>query len=328
MLNFTEEQSKVLPFQFGCPVWHYDPSDNGKTLRQGVVESASMDMTKPMDHKDRIVYGVSFNGKRIKSNSGSEQLSEQDLAYGSQCSVFIRPKEEGGDPLHGTILLSEKSPTDATKFVYTVMILMEGNQARFEDGVECDRIKYREVTPKHKPLEMKVEPKAEQQDVQNQQLTLVPSASSTREVVPPPPVAAASVRHNDSPNLSAITCDTVTRHEGSVHNRSVASMQPNMVSSVPPPPFLQHHQQHYHHASVASRATERKHTTTHHDESSVSKRARLSDYYSGESVSRQVVRPPVVRRMDIYVPLWLQKDRTARSDLFCKFFVLVVPVFQ
>lgn len=70
-----------------------------------------------------------------------EEVCEQDLAYGANCPVIIDNSESG------IVLLSEMTPSSLPcKFVYTVMILLGGSQARYEAGVTASRIKHRKVT--------------------------------------------------------------------------------------------------------------------------------------------------------------------------------------
>ena len=43
------------------------------------------------------------------------------------------------------MLLCEPSPSDPSTFLYTVMVMVDDFQARYEDGIDAKRIKYRKV---------------------------------------------------------------------------------------------------------------------------------------------------------------------------------------
>ena len=72
-----------------------------------------------------------------------DEVSECKLAYAAGCPVTI--STTNGDRLEeGTILVSQPSLSDPGNIIYTVMIFMEGSQARLED-IDAQRIKYRRV---------------------------------------------------------------------------------------------------------------------------------------------------------------------------------------
>lgn len=197
-----------------------------------------------------------------------EEVSEQNLAYAANCPVTI-----GGDggSLEGTILLCKPSAADSSKFIYTVMMVMEGSRARFEHGIDATRVKYRREKKDTTP----VTPDAAQKESL--------SASNNDH-----PVAKISAVHGDEVVPSSITYDSVAN---SICSKDEGSNK--RARAHDSAPFLQD-----------------------------SGRSITSYNQDGVGSSKAMIDPGVRGhncRMDLSMPLWLQKDRQSQRNLFCKF---------
>ena len=194
-----------------------------------------------------------------------DEISEQKLAYAANCPVTIDSGGEGST--EGTVLLCEQSPADPSKFVYTVMIDMEGPRARYEDGIEAARVKYRSLKKKS----------AIPDDAQEEQATA--KISGEEEGIVP----------------SSITCDSVAKKtsgskDGGSNKRSEADFTSPLT------------------------ATPKKKTRV--------VAAALPDndsYYTADSRPINSRGPNHATKIDLRMPLWLQKDRQSQKNLFCKF---------
>lgn len=203
-LKLTADQAKDLPFPIGCPVWYNASEKQAKevrpTLKRGVIESAFFNYGA-RDMVYEVVYKDDEKGAIV------EEVSEQSLAYGSSCPVTVVSSDSNEDRScdEGTILLSEPSSVDPGKFVYTVMIMMEGSHARFERGVSALRIKYRTV----------------KRNLVNADIAETAATSSTAENKPssinndPPTTqisgSASAARQFEGEVPSSITCDSVAK---------------------------------------------------------------------------------------------------------------------
>lgn len=137
-MKLTAAQTEELTFPVGCLVWYNflpesscgDEESSSPILKQGVVESITLDYgTKT------LIYEIGYEydkGNRIVDND----VAEDEVAYAPNCPVTIDTK------LEGIVLLPERC---SGKFVYTVMIYMDGCQSRYEFGVDAQRLKYRKI---------------------------------------------------------------------------------------------------------------------------------------------------------------------------------------
>ena len=259
------------------PVWYNFPttseannnasssSDDPPILKRGVVQSVSLDiLTREMLYK--VVYKQNDNDKVIE-----DEVSDKELAFGSNCPVFISAAEEENDENNnnpsetkknsgqeeGTVLYCEQSPIG---FVYTVMIFMEGSKARYEEGVMADRIKYRTVNVNTD--EATKEEKQQQSKV---------SAVSTNEVAVP----------------SSITLGK--REDGGI----VAEPNKKMKLSV-----------------EDGSSTQGSHSQKKMDMPASTGKGKVHDDTDHGT------------RIDITVPLFLQRDRTMQKTLFSKSFMI------
>jgi hypothetical protein len=95
-----------------------------------VVESITLDYSTKT-----LIYEIGYEhakGNKIVDND----VAEDEVSYAPNCPVTIDTQ------LDGIVLLPESC---SGKFVYTVMIYMEGCQSRYEFGVDAQRLKYRKI---------------------------------------------------------------------------------------------------------------------------------------------------------------------------------------
>ena len=107
----------------------------------------TLQLTLTQHRSKNLIYTVVYmheDGKIIdeiiEHDSNNSISATTNMAYGTNCPVFIDSKYDG------IVLLPEQGGGGGTKtFHYTVMIHMTGGQSRYEFGVEAHRIKYRKV---------------------------------------------------------------------------------------------------------------------------------------------------------------------------------------
>ena len=148
-----------------------------------------------------------------------EEVAEQNLAYAANCPVTIDTGGHGS--VEGTVLLCKPSSDDPSKFIYTVMTEMEGSRARFEDGIDAARVKYRKEEKFTKP----VTPDAAQKE----------QLSASKIDAPDTKVSAlTSVVGGGGAMPSSITCDSVAK---SSRDREEKRM-PDVMSPLTAPTVL------------------------------------------------------------------------------------------
>jgi hypothetical protein len=129
----------------------------------------------------------------------AEEVPEHNLAYGATCPVTIDSKEEG------IVLLPERSPSHSGEFLYTVMICMDGPQARYEVGVDARRIKYRKVAKEvsaHEDAAAVAGALTEEQSLEKSGHPPIANTPSSALVVPAGEVTVPS----------SIACDSLTKN--------------------------------------------------------------------------------------------------------------------
>lgn len=75
-----------------------------------------------------------------------DEVKEKELVYAASCPVTVSGSSEDEseiEEVEGTVLLSKPSPDDPKSIQYTVMLPVGGSYARYEDGIDAKRIKYR-----------------------------------------------------------------------------------------------------------------------------------------------------------------------------------------
>jgi len=293
-MKLTAEQTEDLPFPIGCPVWYNfseTASDEG-ALKQGVVESVSFNYST----KD-LLYEVVYKDGDDQKGAIAEEVSEHKLAFGANCPVTIDCNGDESAVEEGTILLCEPSSSDPSQILYTVMIFMEESQARYEDGIDAKRIRYRkEKVDTNVAGAVKTDAPVAGSRVHNDQ----PSARKNTD----PPTANKSVmaEHPDKePVPSSITCDSVSKnsHQNSGEKGAASSNKrahaPDIASPMTTTP-------------KKSPDTSRAKNFGNYKQDS----HRSINSHSHESVSSSKDNT----RFEIKTPYWLQRDRDSQNNLF------------
>jgi hypothetical protein len=142
-LRFTAEQCEKLKYPIGCPVWYNDLSSRkeGGPTKRGVVQSA-------LWRDNKLFFEVTYSDK-TNCVITTEEVDSDQIGFGSNCPVTILPNDavEGESLLEGEIVLCLPSPTDPNRFVYTAMIFLDGSatKVRYECGIDEKRVTYRKV---------------------------------------------------------------------------------------------------------------------------------------------------------------------------------------
>ena len=219
-----------------------------------------------------------------------EEVPEHNLAYGAKCPVTVDSKEEG------IVLLSEHSG----KFMYTVMILMEGSRARYEVGIDARRIKYRKAAK---------EVCAHDDAVATDAVagTLTEEQSLTKSGDPPvanTPSSASAVPAGEEAVPSSITCGSVTGNgtsEGGTEGKEKRDHR-DIESPLTITPITNHR------VDIARSI-----------DNSLYKQDSLISVKSGSRDSgTNDWRGPNILKIVMRVPEWIQRDRQSQQSLFCK----------
>lgn len=234
-----------------------------------------------------------------------EEVSENELAYGAQCPVAV--EGEDGSTENGTVLLCNPSSSDPRKIVYVIMVMVEGI-GRYEEGVDAGRVRYRRsgaqvavapVSASDGPIlsGQKVKP-TESKDLEKS--LAKKSAAKAAEVTPEKELVPTSMAFDEE------SCEDNSL--GKATAGSEACPGPNNVS--PPAACLT-----------------KNHALSAHSGSHNTSRGQCNQYCycSADSFSRDVVGSSREERMghnessfEMKIPAWLQKNREAQRNLFCK----------
>jgi hypothetical protein len=223
-----------------------------------------------------------------------EEVSEHNLAYGAKCPVTIDSKEEG------IVLLSEFLPSHPGTFLYTVMIFMEGSQARYEVGIDARRIKYRKVAKGVSAHDDAVAAAAVAGALTEEQ-------SSEKSGDPPiarKPSSALVVPAGEVTVPSSITCESLTDNstsEGGNDGRKKRDRRDNESPLTITP--------------IRSRRVENAHPIGEslHNQDSL-RSINSGSHASGTNNSGGPRTPEIVMK----VPDWVQRDHQSQPSLFCK----------
>ncbi|KAL7546370.1 hypothetical protein ACHAWF_009705, partial [Thalassiosira exigua] len=128
----------ALKYPVGCPVWsnmkYSKPFGRYLNAHMGLVKSASWNSLS-----DSMVY-------EIERRNDNVYVDEADLAFAIHCPVYVRMEGAGdileaeGEIVNVRLMVGE---TGEKSMTYTVMVTLEEDQVRVEDGVVSDRIAYR-----------------------------------------------------------------------------------------------------------------------------------------------------------------------------------------
>jgi len=146
-LRFTAEQCAKLKFPIGCPVWY----NLSRTEDDAAVEVPSTFFLKcgvvqsAIWSNNKLFYEVTYVDESRSINI-TEEVEDGTLGFGATCPVTILPDNSATDPLEGEIVLCTPSTADPNGFVYTAMIFLDGtSKVRYEGGIEEKRVVYRKV---------------------------------------------------------------------------------------------------------------------------------------------------------------------------------------
>ena len=236
-----------------------------------------------------IIYEVVYKDDK-KSMNIVEEVSEKNLAYGTNCPVTYFTDD--GLELEGKVLLSEPSPDDPSKFVYTILIFMEGDRVRYEMGIKDEHVKYRKVMGNIKSanvVEQDVPPIiADQKESQTETILATASEAPSekeKETVP-----------------SSITCKSAISSDKSSKDGTEGSSK--QLHNTP---------------SVTSQNKKNLHVDTTHKDANAGHNQgsnRSTSYsHSSPSESRGASNH---ESFCLTTPAWLQRNSEVQRDLFCK----------
>lgn len=242
-----------------------------------MVESVSFNYGE----RDMVYEVVYADGEK---GAIADDISEHNLAYGASCPVTVSIDSNGGGSCdEGTILLSEPSSADPGKFVYTVMIPMNGSRARFERGISAMRIKYR-----------KVKRDAENADVTDMAAASPPDPPSATNKDPSTAhisVSASAIHRVEGEVSSSITCGSVAKSKSK--DRGVVSSSKRKHADIASP-------------LVAPRSKLQVDTSAAINDAHYRQDSRRSLNSCDEHESR----------MTMKIPAWLQRDVQSQRDIF------------
>ena len=253
-----------------------------------------------------LSYNVVYTDNCHPKGKIVEEVLEHDLAYGAKCPVTIDSKEEG------IVLLSELSPSSHSgKFVYTVMIFMEGSRAqvRYEVGIDARRIKYRQKVAKeiicaHDDA-VAADAFAGTLLTEEQSLT----KSGDPPIIANTPMSASVVPAGEETVPSSITCGSVTgsgTSEGEVTEGNKKRNHRDIESPLTITPMWTNHR-----VDIARSI-----------DNSLYKQESLRSVNSSsrDSCTNDSGRPNILEIV-MRLPEWIQRDRQSQQSLFCKWVV-------
>eukprot|EP00984_Skeletonema_dohrnii_P006792 scaffold2425_cov76-Skeletonema_dohrnii-CCMP3373.AAC.8 len=288
-MRFNAEQCAQLKFPVGCPVW-YNLGDVGVKeasastssffLKRGVIKGALL-------RGGKLFYEVTH----VEESSGiiTEEVEDGELGFGATCPVTILPQnvDADADPLEGEIVLFTPSTNDPNTFVYTAMIFLDGASTfRYEGGIDEKRVVYRKGKGK---VDKSIVDKSSSAafGAKNDNADATSSQQNSKgEVSEEMPMEAASA---SAFVPSSITCNAGANAPGGGGTNVSLS------------------------ATDSFDSTNTNSNASADDSLSLSRKKKpryLSEYEIGTS------RNAHANRMEIAVPLWLQKDLQSQRDLF------------
>jgi len=98
------------------------------------------------DSTKDLLYEVVYKDGNVQEGKIVDEVTEKKLAYAANCPVTVTNNGDGSE-VEGTVLLPKPSSTDPNTMQYTVMMVINGSLACYEDGIDATRIKYRKVKP-------------------------------------------------------------------------------------------------------------------------------------------------------------------------------------
>jgi len=309
-MRFNAEQCAQLKFPVGCPVWYNclprkddvaieeaSASTSSFFLKRGVIKGALL-------RGGKLIYEVTHVDK--SSSVITEEVEDGDLGFGATCPVTILPNnvDADADPLEGEIVLFTPSTNDPNTFVYTAMIFLDGASTfRYEGGIEEKRVVYRKGKGKVDKSKSIVDNSSSAAfGAKNDNADAMSSPQNSSKTTNKSMMASAhkgGSKYVDEEGEvieempmeafvpSSITCNAVANAPGGT-NVSLS-------------------------ATDSFDSTNTNSNASADDSLSLSRKKKpryLSEYDIGTS------RKAHANRMEIAVPLWLQKDLQSQRDLF------------
>ena len=302
IINFTREQTEQgCRFPISCPVWIfrtdplYDDVSKSTSFKRGRVVAVSMNFASK-----QLTYDVSIGDK------SSEQVSEGEMGFGSQCPVFVSSVEDNEGDSPGVVLMCKNT---GEGMVYTIQFM-----GRFEENVDAGRVSYRKVidisdvpaasavsqaepsNAEGTPVESISVSLSEQENKQSKENT-PPAAVPDTRLQPEPSQTqntqyTAKLSHTSVP--SSITCNDEPRGDTKLSDDTSLSVSGNPAST-----------RDMACASTVSNKRQKTHNNSDCNESG----SRRNVGYSDQK-----------HRIQIIVPLWLQKDHRSQREIYCEFF--------
>ena len=233
-------------------------------------------------HSDKdLVYEVVYKDGNGQEGKIVDEVTETKLGYAANCPVTVTNNDDGSE-VEGTVLLCEPSPSDPSTLLYTVMVMVDDFQARYEDGIDAKRIKYRKVkSDTTNDVRKEAAANSEANDQNND-----PAGKQ---------IAALEVYTGDGtvPVPLSITCDAAVEKKDHTHNSELTS--PLTATT----------------ATAKGRGLQVDTAQTNRSSKSESSRSLNNfSYASGRSRDND--------GFTIEIPSWLQRDRQSQRNLFCK----------
>mmetsp|Transcript_12268 Transcript_12268/g.29998 ORF Transcript_12268/g.29998 Transcript_12268/m.29998 type:complete len:535 (-) Transcript_12268:336-1940(-) len=323
-MKLTAEQTEDLPFPVGCPVWYNFPEqssstsedeekgDNGREeppiLKQGVVKSVAFNYGA----KD-LIYEVVYNDGDNQRENIVEEVSEHNLAYGSGCPVTVDFDGDGSSLAveEGTVLLCDPLSSNPSKIRYTAMISMEGDRARYEFGIDAERVRYRKVNSHVEVAVLEQVHAPAAVSPSKERPTTAATKGSDLPAVAKVSVLDTTVHHKNETVPSSITCDSIAQNSGEVggtrsDNKRMRGPDADSSPRTSPPKK---------NPRVGAAATDTPHNNAHN--TSESRGSIASHGQVGSAASNTLTgqfQPK--NRIDIELPLWLQRDLPSRKKLY------------
>ena len=244
-----------------------------------------------MSSTKTLSYEVVFVDNSHPKGKIAEEVPEHNLAYGAKCPVTFDSKEKG------IVLLPERSPSHSGKFLYTVMIFMEGSLARYEIGIDAQRIKYRKVAKEvsaHDDAAAVVGALTEKQSLEKSGHPPIANTPSSASVVPAGEVTVPL----------SIACDSFTENsasEGGANGKRKRDHR-DIESPLTITPMKSHR------ADIARSI-----------DNSLYKQDSLRSINSGSQDSG-TNNSAYSNNLEIVMtlPEWIQRDHQSQQNLFCK----------
>ena len=228
------------------------------------------------------MYEVVYKDGNDQEGKIVDEVIENKLGYAANCPITITNNDDGSE-VEGTVLLCEPSPSDPSTFLYTVMVMVDDFQARYEEKVDAKHIKFRKV-------------KSDAINDERKKPTAVSVANDQNNDASGKQIAALEVHTGDgtAPVPLSITCDSFAEKDNTLPKPDLAS------------PLTA--------TTATSKGRGLQVDTAQTNRSSKSESCRSLNNFSHASDSS--------RGMDgfaIEIPKWLQRDRLSQRNLFCKF---------